>query len=112
MYRTILPETEVETAKGVVEAVDRYVLNHSKLEVPKFEGKTDASKLFSLVYLDLMGDVVSKVACLRDLLKVKTEEEFIAIATQEGKVSLEEVLDFTLHKMFLKSLEGLKEKHI
>lgn len=105
MKNTMISKEELEALQEVFKSVDHLVKVHEN-STSEIKGAVDRStkveKLHIIMYLDMSKDLIKAVQLLRAIIEV-SEEDFIRAVTKEGKMSLEEALNFCMFKSLIKS---------
>lgn len=89
MKNTAIPNNELEVVKNAIEAVNKIVEVHEK-SVPNLEDivKDPVFRIHTLMYLDLLQELVTSAQTLEAILEM-SREEFIENIESEG-TSIEE----------------------
>lgn len=89
MNNTIIPKSEREKMEEIISLVKDFVEHHSEVK-PNLGAENRLERIHTVLYLDIVGDLVRSAKTLEDLLTA-TEEEFTNIITKNGEKTLEEV---------------------
>lgn len=99
MQNKMLPEKEVELLKGIIENVKELAKVNSSHE-PNFDEANDLYLVHSVIYLRGLKDFITNAMILEELLN-ETEEHFLAVITEEGKLTLEDVKEEVMMSLAL-----------
>lgn len=104
MQNKMLPEKEVELLKGIIENVKELAKVHSSHE-PDFDKANDLYLVHSFTYLKGLKDFITNAMVLEELLN-ETEEQFLAVITEEGKLTFEDVKEKVMVSLALEMIMG------
>lgn len=90
MKNTMINDKEREALEKVVNAVDEFIKAHEQTTLEQVMKSTRLEKVHTLLYMDMVKDLVCSAKSLRSLLE-ESEEKFVEIVTDGGKISLDEV---------------------
>lgn len=88
MKNKIIPINEIEAVKKCLDEVNNIVKVHSSV-TPDMDNASSLERMNAIIYLDILSDFLEKASVLRGFLKL-SEEEFLRLATKDGKLSLRE----------------------
>ena len=100
MKNTIISEEEVNKVLEIYNHVEELVEIHAKNSPNFSEEVSHVEKIHTSVYLDMLGDFVKSAKCLHDLFEI-SEEDFVQIITDNGKISVEEALSSVMFKCLM-----------
>ena len=86
MRNKIIPINEIEAVKECLNEVNNIVKVHSSV-TPDMDNASSLDRISTIIYLDIISDFLKKASVLRGFLEI-SEDEFLRLITEDGKLSL------------------------
>lgn len=92
MKNSMIPTSELKILGEIIQKADELVANREKtpLTMSSIERASEAEQVHIVMYMDLLKDALTSIKTLSGLLEV-SEEEFIKVVTDDGKLTMKEV---------------------
>lgn len=105
MKNSIIPQEEINAVKKVIEAVEELSRVHASTR-PVFNNATKVEAVHTFTYLNCTEELFHSTGALKQLLDV-SEEEFVKVATGNGKRTIEQILEAQQMEAFASSMRKI-----
>ena len=91
MFNTIVPKEEVESIQKVIDQFKEYTDKHKMIAPNMKNMDNNLHVIHTIMYLNTLRDIANSVDTMKSLLEI-SEEEFSSTITDDGKLTVEEVM--------------------
>ena len=104
MQSKAISENQIEVLKEAIKVVKELCEVHTNNNSFNLDDSTSLDRIFCVMYLDTIKDLIRSCATMESILDM-SEEEFVNLVTDEGKRSISETEKLVMSKALLDILE-------
>lgn len=105
MKNSIIPQEELDAVQKVIKSVEELVEVHAKSR-PNFNNETKVEVVHTFTCLNCIGELIKTTRALKELFEM-SEEKFCSIATENGKRTIDKVLEAQTMGVLIDSLSEI-----